>query len=129
MASQGAPYSWKSALLQLFTDPSAFSIVQETEYVWVIKDKYPKARLHYLVIPKTKLPRGILDLGPEHRPLLEHMRDIAASYVGCRSGFHRVPSLLQLHLHVFSPDLSLCKTKKHRESFLPENMVDINTLL
>lgn len=120
---------WKRALLQLFTSPDSFKIVKETPLVWVIEDKYPKARVHLLIIPKTKLLRGVPDLLPEHRPLLEHMAEIAASYAGCSAGFHRQPSLLQLHLHVFSPDLSGCKTKKHRESFRAENLVTIASLL
>ena len=97
--------------------------------MWVIEDKYPKARVHLLVIPKIMLPRGVQDLLPEHQPLLEHMQAIAASYKGCNAGFHSKPSLLQLHLHIFSPDLSGCKTKKHRESFRAENLVTIESLI
>ncbi len=112
----------------LFEDPASFDIVKETDLVWVIKDKFPKARTHLLVIPKVRLLNGIADLRPEHAPLLRHMREVAAEYDGCIIGFHKEPSMRQLHLHIVSSDLSLCKTKKHRESFRPENMVRLEDL-
>lgn len=122
---------WKASLLDLFNESSRskFTIVKETDLVWVIRDKFPKAKEHYLIVPKVKIVHGIPDLRSHHLPLLQHMKEISALYPGYIVGFHRVPSLFQLHLHVLSPDLSLCKTKKHRDSFQAENMVTLDAAL
>lgn len=49
--------------------------VSEDDSVVVIKDKYPKAQLHYLVLPKEDIT-GILNVTKEHEDLLEHMEKI-----------------------------------------------------
>lgn len=120
----------------------------------LIHDKYPKARIHGLVIARDPALQAATDLRPQHLPLLLHMRAAGEAYyerqrqalagagagagaeasggsgagtaagaplaVGaCRLGFHSVPSMRQLHLHVVSDDFhSDClKNKKHWNSF------------
>lgn len=122
---------WKNSLMDLFNDTlrSKFIIIKETDLVWVIRDKFPKAKEHYLIVPKIKIVHGIPDLRREHIPILQHMQEIVETFPGYVVGFHRVPSLFQLHLHVLSPDLSLCKTKKHKDSFQMENMITLEAAI
>ncbi len=122
---------WKNALLKLFDEPEAFDIIYENKFLWVINDKFPKAKFHALIVPKIKLVRGIADLRREHIPLLMEMVTAATNLtkLPCLIGFHRHPSLNQLHLHVVSTDLSKAKTSKHRESFKPENMVSVEEVV
>lgn len=49
-------------------------IIQDDEMV-VIKDKYPKARFHYLVVPKKEIP-SIVGVTKEDLHLLERMEEI-----------------------------------------------------
>lgn len=101
-----------------------------TQRLVVAYDAYPKARLHLLILPRQPLP-GPADLTGAHAPLLAHMRDLASwlsaqlsssitpNLPPLRIGFHAVPSMRQLHLHLISSDLDSphLKTKKHFNSF------------
>lgn len=98
-------------------------LVYEDDTVVIIKDKYPKAKHHFLVLPKEKMAT-LHDLTDIH--LLEHMISLAKSKIlnvhpgsKFKLGFHAVPSLAQVHMHVISQDFdSPClKTKKHWNSF------------
>ncbi|XP_050300289.1 aprataxin [Anthonomus grandis grandis] len=106
-------------------------IVKSDDKATIIKDMFPKARFHYLVIPKKKIsnPKSCT---PEHLPLLEHMEAMAREYVESNHpevnfnvGYHAQSSMHLLHLHVISDDMdSPCvKTKKHWNSFTTEYFV------
>lgn len=78
-------------MLQVFQD----------EKVVVIKDKYPKARYHWLVLPWYSIS-SLKALRREHVELLEHMQQIGEHMVQqCpgsdrthfRLGYHAVPSM------------------------------------
>ncbi|XP_012284125.1 aprataxin [Orussus abietinus] len=113
---------WSQGLLTSMEDPD--SKVKEDESVIVIRDKYPKARFHYLVLPKRDIP-GISSLTADDRSLLEHMEKVGLELTkdqpNCefKVGYHAVPSMQRLHLHVISTDFdSPClKTKQHWNSF------------
>ena len=92
-------------------------------------DLYPKARVHLLILPRTRLD-GPADLTASHLPLLRSMQRLArhlAASLRARTpglppflcGFHAAPSLRQLHLHLLSSDLDsdALKNKKHFNSF------------
>jgi len=123
------PGHWSEALRTSMSDPTLK--VEEDDLVVIIKDKYPKARYHYLIIPKENVP-NLKSLTRTHLPLLKHMHDkgkdlisSSGSSLKFRLGYHAVPSLSQLHLHVISEDFdSDClKTKKHWNSFTNEYFV------
>ena len=96
-------------------------------------DKYPKAQKHLLLVPRLRSPLGevksLSDLIPSVH--FGHMRSFhsLANAVGAKMsgttshrilcGYHAVPSLVPLHLHIISSDFdSDCmKTKKHINSF------------
>jgi len=130
---------WADALLQIVDNPSDPSVVYCDEDVIAIKDKYPKAKHHFLVMPRQRHERyqSVRDLTTDDVPLLKHMERVANKLVhdnnkvedeenndnGSRSeyryGFHAVPSMKHLHMHVISQDFdSPClKHKKHWNSF------------
>ena len=123
----------------------------------VVRDKYPKARVHLLVLPRPlaggplqacgSLARSPSALNTSHLADLLEMREVAARAAevelrggeggggggdaaaaeaslaaaaaptplppGIWLGFHAVPSLEPLHLHVISRDLSGVKSRVH----------------
>nr|CCC89808.1 conserved hypothetical protein [Trypanosoma congolense IL3000] len=102
----------------------------------VVNDAFPKSRMHCLVMPLDPSLGSLNDLRTDHVPLLQHLMDVAEKYVlFTRSdgvsreaglqllefmvGFHSLPSLPQLHMHLISRDFDgpCIKTKKHYNSF------------
>lgn len=77
----------------------------------LVPDKYPKARHHALVIARDPRLQGPLDLtiGTHDADLVRHMADVGRRWAMEQGphahfvmGFHSVPSMKQLHLHVIS---------------------------
>ncbi len=82
----------------------------EDEHVIVISDKYPKARVHVLVIPKTHIA-SLDELGEEHKALMGHVMMILphiAHGQGLDDGFRTIintgpgggQEIFHLHVHV-----------------------------
>ncbi|XP_010875305.1 aprataxin [Esox lucius] len=123
--SQGLKSSMQDPKMQLYKD----------DRVVVIKDKYPKARYHWLVLPWESIP-SLKALCREHCNLLRHMNQVADRMVQqhCpehdllkfRLGYHAIPSMSHVHLHVISQDFdSPClKNKKHWNSFTTDYFID-----
>lgn len=117
---------WSLGLLETLNDPK--NLVQEDSYTHVIKDKFPKATYHYLVISKQDIS-SISKVTKDDVDLLRHMEKVAKKIVQdvnnsdstyqFKIGYHAQPSMARLHLHVISDDMiSPClKTKKHWNSF------------
>lgn len=126
---------WSQGLLASITDPNL--IVEEDDLTVTIKDKYPKAEYHFLVMPKDSIT-STSNLSSSHIPLLKHMQqrgeELAArssSSLTFRCGYHAVPSMSQLHMHVISQDFisPSLKTKKHWNSFTTEYFIDSHVLI
>ncbi|XP_006863086.1 PREDICTED: aprataxin isoform X2 [Chrysochloris asiatica] len=122
--SQGLKISMQDPKMQVYKD----------EQVVVIKDKYPKARHHWLVLPWTSIS-SLKAVTQEHLELLKHMHAVgekmaadcaASSKLRFRLGYHAIPSMSQVHLHVISQDFdSPClKNKKHWNSFNTEYFIE-----
>ena len=108
-----------------------------------MEDKFPKSRYHWLVIARGEdfgsMPSPLINLRKHHIPLLKHMRSVAYGVMSRTSvpktdfaiGFHRLPSMRQLHLHVISKDYDslYLKTSKHWNSFTPDFFVPMSSLL
>ena len=113
---------WSQGLLSSMNDPE-YLLLSTADFV-IIRDKYPKSKHHFLVIPKKPINK-IDDLVKEDEKLLEDMEAEARGFVTKYSeseflfGYHSQPSMSQLHLHVISSDfVSDClKHKKHWNSF------------
>lgn len=122
---------WSMGLLNSLDDPELF--VQADDLVTVIKDGYPKAERHYLVLPKEDIS-SLKVVTKKHISLLKHMDDVARKLCergDCKGksfkiGYHAQPSMVRLHLHVISDDMnSPCvKTKKHWNSFNTDFFLD-----
>ncbi|XP_043841103.1 aprataxin isoform X2 [Dromiciops gliroides] len=115
--SQGLKISMHDPKMQVYKD----------DQVVVINDKYPKARYHWLVLPWVSLST-LKNLNQQHEELLKHMHAIGEKMIKeCvdskhsrfRLGYHAIPSMSHVHLHVISQDFdSPClKNKKHWNSF------------
>ncbi|KAK7161237.1 hypothetical protein R3I94_004042 [Phoxinus phoxinus] len=122
--SQGLKVSMQDPKMQVYKD----------DRVVVIKDKYPKARYHWLVLPWDSIS-SLKALRPDHVDLLEHMQRVGDQMVQqCRDahkphfrmGYHAIPSMSHVHLHVISQDFdSPClKNKKHWNSFTTDYFVE-----
>ncbi|KOC63466.1 Aprataxin [Habropoda laboriosa] len=113
---------WATGLVASMDDPEMK--VMEDDQVIVIKDKYPKAKFHYLVLPKADIA-SIWHVKKENEDLLLHMQNVADELTKSHKdsefiiGYHAVPTMHRLHLHVVSTDFnSPClKTKYHWNSF------------
>lgn len=69
-------HHWSAGLLQAIEDPECK--VKEDDKIIVIKDKYPKAQFHYLVLPKEKID-FIWHVKKNHQDLLMHMHNVACN--------------------------------------------------
>lgn len=122
---------WANGLITAMEDPNLK--VLDDDQVVVIKDKYPKAKFHFLILPKIPIP-NLKALTENHLDLLQHMHE-----VGCkisqekqhakhkfRLGYHAEPSMNHLHLHVISDDFcsDSLKTKKHYNSFTTDHFMN-----
>lgn len=115
------PKHWSLGLIASMKDPN--SIIKNTEKVVVIKDKYPKAKVHYLVLPHEEI-NSIYKLNKSHISLLEEFGNIfkelkEENESELRAGFHAIPSMQRMHMHVISTDMisTSLKTKIHWNSF------------
>uniref|UniRef100_A0A8C5KLR3 Aprataxin n=1 Tax=Jaculus jaculus TaxID=51337 RepID=A0A8C5KLR3_JACJA len=127
--SQGLKISMKDPKMQVYKD----------EQVVVIKDKYPKARHHWLVLPWTSIS-SLKAVTNEHLELLKHMHTVGekmiadfggSSKLRFRLGYHAIPSMSHVHLHVISQDFDspYLKNKKHWNSFTTEYFLESQAVI
>uniref|UniRef100_A0A3B3SVN7 Aprataxin n=1 Tax=Paramormyrops kingsleyae TaxID=1676925 RepID=A0A3B3SVN7_9TELE len=118
---------------------AATGSVYKDEKVVVIKDKYPKARYHWLVLPWESIS-SLKAVRAEHCALLQHMQRVAerlvqqcatAGKLQFRMGYHAIPSMSHVHLHVISQDFdSPClKNKKHWNSFTTDYFIESQAVI
>jgi aprataxin len=129
--------SWQKGLLASMTDPNLVLI--NTENLVVIKDMFPKARHHFLVLPHSPPLNSIFELRSNHKQLIKEMEFLgfnAIEVVGgnlkdFKMGFHFAPSLHRLHLHVISTDFisDRLKTKTHWNSFNTSFFLTVKQIL
>ncbi len=136
--SAGAIAPWSMKLLDSMKDPKM--IVRSDDLTVTIKDAYPKAKHHYLVLPQENIS-NLRALNRAHLNLLEKMlKDGKAIAENVKSkeeglvfkyGYHASPSMARLHMHVISKDLdSPClKNKKHWNSFTTDFFVEATKVI
>merc|ERR1712098_735604 len=96
---------WSKGLVASMSDPK--SVMSEDQELCVIKDKYPKAKLHLLVLPKDPRLNTMKNLEKSDVGLISRMAEAGIKQsdpVPVRLGFHAVPSMGRLHLHVIRQD-------------------------
>lgn len=128
--------SWSYALIRDMKVP-AYQFIK-TEVAVVMRDKYPKARYHFLVIPWADID-SVYQLSPEDIPLLNEMRLLGVNAIEStgksqdifRMGFHMQPSMHRLHLHVISQDFvsDRLRYKEHFNSFVTEFFMPFESIV
>ncbi|XP_026499208.2 aprataxin [Vanessa tameamea] len=124
---------WSLGLVESMKDPEV--IYKETKSIVVIKDKYPKAMIHYLILPHEeissiyKLNKTHLNLLNEFGSMFNLIKEEHDSEL--RAGFHAVPSMQRLHMHVISTDMNSpsLKTKVHWNSFTTSFFISYEELI
>lgn len=116
-------------------DDKSGRVLITTEHCVVAYDIFPKGRVHLLILPRAELS-GPSDLRHEHQSLIVHMLELATWLSGqlraqipelapLRCGFHAVPTMRRLHLHLVSidHDSQQLKRKRHWISFNSDFLV------
>jgi len=121
------------------------AIFYQTHDCVVVYDAYPKARVHLLLMLRHGLSPPVdsaLDITSVHATSINTLHTLARAIAGCetikaaaqgysiRLGYHAIPSLRPLHLHLVSNDMQsvYMKTKAHWNSFTTEFFIDISTI-
>lgn len=115
---------WSTGLIEAMNN-STFIVMNESR-VTVIRDKYPKSEFHYLVIPHQNIS-NLRAVTKNELALLLHMHSVGEKVAQLKKhrnknflmGYHAVPSMDRLHLHVLSDDFNSTsmKTRKHWNSY------------
>ncbi|KAI3650273.1 hypothetical protein MP228_004860 [Amoeboaphelidium protococcarum] len=105
----------------------------------VVQDLYPKGKHHYLVMHQQLRLMSVYDCQPEHLNDLNEVLMCAQEYLEMIKvrrdqvwlGFHAIPSMTPLHLHIISKDMlgSCLKTKAHYNSFVTEFLVPLDLVI
>ena len=74
---------WSEGLVKSMEDPE-LKVLEDDEVI-VIKDKYPKAKFHYLVMPKQNII-SIKHVTTENAHLLEHMEKVGENITKKHNG-------------------------------------------
>jgi len=129
-------------LLPYIKNPEAnkeFVIYHDNDIV-AIKDKFPKARVHILLLPRQAFV-DYSQLTIEHVPTINNLKQKGLSLqkdyiekdpkLSFRMGFHALPSMRYIHMHLISQDFDspTLKTKKHWNSFTTDYFIDIDDFI
>lgn len=126
---------WSQGLYNSMQDPGL--VVFKDDQICIVKDRYPKAKKHFLVLPIERITT-LYDLGADHLPLVNLMVKAAREKIVLnhpeftfKMGFHAIPSMAQVHMHVISQDFdSDClKNKKHWNSFNTDYFIPCEKVL
>lgn len=109
---------WSYQLIKELNDETLH--VDSTEQAVVLKDTFPKSRFHFLVLPRKNIDT-IYELTRKDIDLLEnmfHLGQRVAISTGMnieafRFGFHMMPHMKRLHMHVISNDFDSRHLKRH----------------
>ncbi|EAA44559.3 AGAP004307-PB [Anopheles gambiae str. PEST] len=104
-----ATQAWSDGLIHAISNVKKQLFVSDLAVV--IKDKYPKALHHFLVLPWKDID-SVYDLSSDDDGLLQNMYELGLKAVGTTGltvdrfdfGYHMKPSMRRLHLHVISKD-------------------------
>lgn len=120
------------------TDPE--QVFEEDQLTVTLNDGFPKARYHYLIVPREDID-SVQELKPRDLQLLRHMDKRAKNLIArvrekdpdmeFRFGYHAVPSLRRLHMHVISQDFDSprMRTRHHWNTFNTEYFIDSTKLI
>ncbi|XP_074587896.1 transcription factor bHLH140 isoform X2 [Curcuma longa] len=123
--------AWAQVLYEKAMNPEKHKnvVMEKSDDYVVLTDMYPKAKKHILVVSRLQGLDSLSDVREEHLPLLKKMHSAGLKWTQMflnedaslmfRLGYHSVPSMRQLHLHVISQDFDSpsLRNKKHWNSF------------
>ena len=130
--------NWEDALTYGMSDPK--QIFEEDGLTVTLFDAYPKAMYHYLVVPREDID-SVNELARDNLELLKHIHKVAKSFIErvhrkkpntkFGFGYHAVPSLKRLHLHIISQDFDSPKlrTNHHWNTFNTEYFMDSSKVI
>ena len=130
--------SWEDGLITAMSDPE--QIYEQDEFTVTLKDAFPKARYHFLVVPKEPI-NSVKELSRSNLDLLNHIHKLAEDLIErvrkkepdmlFRFGYHAVPSMKRLHLHIVSQDFDSprMKTQHHWNTFNTEYFMDSSVVI
>lgn len=133
--------NWQDGLITAMSDTT--QVYQSDELTVTLIDMFPKARYHYLVVPKEDI-NSVEELSRDKIALLEHIHQVAADFISrvhqkepalkFRFGYHAVPSMRRLHLHIISQDFDSPRLYKQHHwnifntEYFIESQIVIDTL-
>jgi aprataxin len=131
---------WKSALINYVRNPNHENVIFKNQQFLIIKDCYPKAESHFLILPRTTRINSIEELSTSDIELVESMLALANEEIVSKNvdqnlifktGFHSVPSMDLLHLHVISQDFCspFLKNKRHYLSFTTAFFLEASSVI
>ncbi|XP_057862427.2 transcription factor bHLH140 [Cryptomeria japonica] len=134
---------WAEALRDVAFSPEKYKdkVLKVTNEAVVYPDLYPKGKKHVLVISRMNGLNSLEDAGKEHLQHLQNIHNLGQEWVAkflnedqsmiFRLGYHSVPSLRQLHMHVISQDFDspFLKNAKHWKSFASSFFLDSKNVL
>ena len=130
--------SWEDGLTHGMSDPE--QVFEEDDLTVTLFDAFPKARFHFLVVPREDI-HSVKELTRDNLELLKHIHKVAESLIervcqkepntSFRFGYHAVPSLKRLHLHIVSQDFDSPKLWKphHWNTFNTEYFMDSSKVI
>lgn len=131
-------FHWSDGLINAMTDPE--QVFEEDHLMVILKDGFPKAEYHYLIVPRARI-NSVKDLRKENLPLLQHMHKAAEDLISrvhvkkpklqFRFGYHALPSMNRIHMHVISQDFNSprMKTKHHWNTFNTDYFIDSSMVI
>ncbi|KAG4080190.1 hypothetical protein HA402_008261 [Bradysia odoriphaga] len=118
--------SWSLALTETMKDPS-YRVIS-SEVAVAIKDKFPKAKYHFLILPYEDIVDVYhLTSSEKHLKLMDEMELLAKNVIEVTD----VHSEVKQNGKVFKPAADVCKRllatelKCHHCDFSPKNMPDL----
>ncbi|XVF08309.1 hypothetical protein REPUB_Repub06bG0215400 [Reevesia pubescens] len=121
---------WLQSLYNIAMQPeNRKEVLEASDDVVVLNNMHPKAKRHLLVLARLEGLDSLADARKEHLHMLIRMYEVGLKWVNkflhedasliFRLGYHSVPSMRQLHLHVISQDFDSkhLKTKRHWNTF------------
>ena len=135
---QTPPTGWQDRLVYALSDPD--QIFEQDELTVTLYDAFPKARYHYLVVPRDDI-HSVKELSRDNLELLKHIHKVAEDLIErvrkreqntpFRFGYHAVPSLNRLHLHIVSQDFDSPQLWKrhHWNTFNTEYFMDSSKVI
>ncbi|EAA03023.5 AGAP012563-PA, partial [Anopheles gambiae str. PEST] len=131
-----ATQAWSDGLIHAISNVKKQLFVSDLAVV--IKDKYPKALHHFLVLPWKDID-SVYDLSSDDDGLLQNMYELGLKAIGTTGltvdrfdfGYHMKPSMRRLHLHVISKDYySPCLSHRyHWNAFNTEFLLKHESML